>query len=154
MSVRVVRGSGTFRILLAEDSADSRLVFEGYFGTTPHELMCVEDGREAVEAYKAGSFDLVLLDIMMPVLDGYGAARDTSSRTEKGVREVPVWALSAHTREDDVKACLQAGFDGHFGKPIRKHQMLEAVDQLLYKAPITDDVSQSNGEPAAIRVEG
>ena len=146
------------RILLAEDSDDNRLVFEKYFEGSGHQVTIVENGREAVEAFKAGDFDLVLLDLMMPELDGYGALariRAHENTRESGGGAVPIWAVTAFTRDDEVRACLEAGFNGHLGKPIRKAELLRAVSGgRMAEARGASDGVRGAGAGAEVLVDG
>jgi CheY-like chemotaxis protein len=88
------------------------------------ELTSVENGAEAVEALAAGSFDLVLMDMQMPVMDGLTAIRAIRA-TE--TRRTPIWALSANALPEHVRASAEAGADGHLTKPISAEALFEVL---------------------------
>ena len=118
------------RVLLAEDSADNALLVESFLRKSPHRLVVVENGAEAVERVKEEPFDLVLMDIQMPVMDGYAATR-AIRRWERaeGVQPLPIVALTAHALAEDERKSLAAGCDGHLTKPINKPVLLTAIHQ-------------------------
>jgi CheY-like chemotaxis protein len=93
---------------------------------------CVEDGQAAVEAWAAGAFDVVLMDLRMPVMDGLAAIR-AIRRAEAGLSRArtPVVVLSANTGPDDRLASAAAGADGHIGKPIGAEELLGALAQAM-----------------------
>ena len=118
------------RILLAEDSEDNQLLVETYLKRTPHRLVKVMDGEQAVERAEAEPFDLILMDIQMPVMDGYRATRAIRDRErESGRGPVPIVALTAHALQGDKEKSLAAGCDGHLTKPIKKAKLLEAIER-------------------------
>jgi len=116
------------RILLAEDNEDNRLLIRAYFKASPHRVDMAENGLEALEKFKANRYDLVLMDMQMPVMDGYtSTAAIRAWEQEQALKPVPILALTAHALKDDEKKSLAAGCDGHLTKPIKKRQLLEAV---------------------------
>ncbi|MBI5940284.1 MAG: PAS domain S-box protein [Caulobacterales bacterium] len=107
------------RVLLAEDHAINRKVVELLFSDSDVELTCVENGAEAVEAAAVSSFDLILMDMQMPVMDGLTAIRAIRAAESAGRRyPVSIWALSANALPEHVAASMAAGADGHLSKPI------------------------------------
>ena len=120
------------RILLAEDSPDNAQLIRAYLKRSPHQVEVVEDGEQAVAAVRRGGFDLVLMDIQMPVMDGYEATEAIRAwEAEAGAPPLPILALTAHALADDVDKSLAAGCDDHLTKPIKKSQLLEALDKYL-----------------------
>ncbi len=116
------------RILVAEDNADNRRLLEVFLRETPHSVTYVENGREAVEEAQACEFDLVLMDIEMPEMDGLTAVRAIRRReAETSQSSVRILALSAHAFKEDVDRCLQAGCDDYLAKPVRKQKLLETI---------------------------
>ncbi len=118
------------RILVAEDSADNRLLVQLYLKKHAYDLTFVENGKEAVEQFGASQFDLVLMDLQMPVMDGLAATR--AIRALERSREalpVPLISLSANARPEDVKMSLQAGCDAHISKPVSREQLLTALQK-------------------------
>ncbi len=118
------------RILLAEDSEDNRLLLLSYLKKMPYQIDTAENGEVAVEKFKAGKYDLVLMDIQMPLMDGYTATREIRKwEREKDVRETPIIALTAYAYKEDRQKSLDAGCNGHLIKPIKKAGLLEAIKE-------------------------
>jgi len=116
------------RILLAEDNEDNRLLVWTYFKATPHRIDMAENGAEALEMFRERSYDLVLMDMQMPVMDGYTAtAAIREWEAAKGSKRTPILALTAHALKEDEQKSLAAGCDGHLTKPIKKKELLAAV---------------------------
>ncbi|MHA6287262.1 ATP-binding protein [Maricaulis sp. CAU 1757] len=129
--------SATPRILAAEDNATNRLVLDAYLARLDVEVDMVEDGREAVEHFRANSYDLILLDIQMPELNGeeaISAMRDIERR-EKRLR-TPVVALTANVMVDHVSRYRQLGFDAHVEKPLRPDVLEATMTRLLQQHDI------------------
>jgi two-component system sensor histidine kinase/response regulator len=123
------------RILLADDSRDNRLLVQAYFKKTPYILDEVEDGAAAVEKFRSGIYDLVLMDIEMPILDGYSATRairTIEKETER--RRTPIIALTASVLEDALKKAVDAGCDAHVAKPVKKVTLLAAIRKAIRDA--------------------
>ncbi len=118
-------------ILLAEDTEENQMVIQGYLRKTPCRLEIAENGREAVEKYKNGHFDLVLMDIQMPIMDGYEATRRIRAwESTRGAKPVPIIALTAHAMREEVERIKSAGCDLHLGKPIRRARLLEILHKV------------------------
>nr|CRH07205.1 Putative signal transduction histidine kinase [Candidatus Magnetococcus massalia] len=118
-------------ILLADDAEDNRLLIKAYLKREPHELVMVEDGKAALEAFKARSFDLVLMDIQMPVMDGNEATRHIRQwEAETAATPTPIAALTAHAMLEQSVEIKASGCDLHLTKPIRKKQLLQAIQDL------------------------
>ena len=109
------------RILLVEDFADNRMLVQTYLKETPYHIDIAENGELAVEKYKSGQYDLVLMDMQMPVMDGYTAtARIREWAKENGVRPTPIVALTANALKEDAQRSFDAGCTAHLTKPIKK----------------------------------
>jgi len=116
-------------ILLVDDSDDNRLLIDVYLRKTPHLLTTAENGAAGFEKFKAGDFDLVLMDMHMPVMDGYAATTEIRKWEEAQGRErTRVIALTANAMQEDEKASLDAGCDYHLTKPISKVKLLETIE--------------------------
>ncbi len=116
------------RILLAEDNADMRTYVRRLLGSVC-EVQAVADGQDAIEAIKAHRPDLVLTDVMMPGLDGFGLLR--AIRSDPGLREIPVIMLSARAGEESRVEGLQAGADDYLVKPFSARELTARVASLL-----------------------
>ncbi|OSM07104.1 PAS domain S-box protein [Magnetofaba australis] len=120
------------RILLAEDSEDNQLLIRTYLKPTSHQLTVVMNGAQAVATACAETFDIILMDIQMPIMDGYEATRRIrADQQEHGKPHTPIVALTAHALEEDAVKSLAAGCDGHLTKPIRKAKLLGAVESIV-----------------------
>jgi len=120
------------RILAAEDNATNRLVLAAMLEPLGVVLTMVEDGREAVEAFGRGGFDLVLLDAQMPVMGGIEAAQEMrASERRQGRARTPILALTGDVMRHQIDAYVAAGMDGAVGKPIEMEALLQAMDLAL-----------------------
>ncbi|WP_051694059.1 ATP-binding protein [Desulfohalovibrio reitneri] len=123
--------AGPLTILLAEDSENNRILFQTYFKRSPHTVLPAVNGKEALDLFTQYAPDLVLMDIQMPVMDGYEATRAIRRHEdERGLPPTPIVALTAHAFESDRDHCLRAGCTAFLAKPVRKKQLLETVEQL------------------------
>jgi CheY-like chemotaxis protein/HPt (histidine-containing phosphotransfer) domain-containing protein len=115
-------------ILLADDSDDNRFLILSYLNQAQASIDIAENGEIAARMFRSGHYDLVLMDVEMPVMDGYAATREIRRfEQETGARPTPVLALTAHAFADMAAKSLGAGFTGHLTKPIRKAMLLEAL---------------------------
>jgi signal transduction histidine kinase/DNA-binding response OmpR family regulator len=128
---QIGEGQGAMRILLVDDSADNRLLVEAYLKTTPYQIDLAENGEVAVEKFKAGNYDLVLMDMQMPVMDGYTATRTIRQwESQSGLKPTPIIALTAFALKEEVQKSLDVGCDAHLAKPIRKAILLESIKNI------------------------
>jgi len=120
------------RILLAEDHPVNRKVVQLILAPFPVDLTIAVDGQEAVEAFKTWTFDLVLMDVQMPVLDGLTAIRQIRAyEGEQGRTPTPIAVLSANAMEQHRDDAIEAGADSHISKPVTPDRLLSAIDELL-----------------------
>ena len=134
------------RILLADDSPDNRLLIRAYTKKTPYLLTEVENGQIAVERFVDGNYDLVLMDIQMPVLDGYSAVRAIRKwELERGRARTPILALTASALEEDVRRAKQAGCDMHVSKPVKKSTLLDAISHAIEAASNAAAIDKIDG---------
>ena len=116
------------RVLVAEDSPDNRLVISAFLRREPYLIDFAENGRLAVEQFKTQSYDMVLMDIQMPELDGLAATRLIRQwESEHGLGQTPIVALTASVLEEDVRSAHAAGCDMHVSKPVKKLILLETM---------------------------
>ena len=115
-------------ILIAEDSESNQDLLALYFKKTACILDFADDGRQAVEKFKTGRYDMVLMDIFMPVMDGLDATREIRAfEQEDGRDPTPVVAVTASAFEEDRENSINAGCTGFLSKPIRKADMFACV---------------------------
>jgi two-component system sensor histidine kinase/response regulator len=120
----------SFNLLLVEDSADNRLIIKAYFKRASDHIDIAENGAIAVEKFKSGKYDLVLMDVQMPVMDGYTATREIRKwEQEQGREETPIIALTAHAMKEDAQKSRDAGCTDHLTKPIKRATLMEAVQK-------------------------
>jgi PAS domain S-box-containing protein len=124
------------RVLLAEDHPTNRRVVELILGAAGVELTCVENGADAVDAFRDRAFDLILMDMQMPVMDGLTAIGEIR-RLEQivGADPTPICVLTANAMPEHVSASLEAGADGHLSKPILADALLERVAEAAASRP-------------------
>ena len=121
------------RILLAEDVDINREILIAMLEDTGIEIACAENGQQAVEMFAGtpDTFQLIFMDIQMPEVDGYQAARRIRALDTPPAREVPIIAMTANVFREDVEKCLAAGMNGHVGKPLQEAELFAALDEYL-----------------------
>ena len=140
---------GDLRILAAEDNPTNQQVLAAVLNSLGIEVHIVPDGKEAVEAWRTGAYDLILMDIQMPVMDGISAAAAIrKAEQDSGRRRTPIVALTANALTHQVEEYLAAGMDAHVAKPIEIAKLYDAISAVL-NAAATDGVSPSQAGAAA-----
>ena len=119
------------RVLLAEDHPINQKVATRMLQDQGHEVTVVGDGRLAVEAAGSSDFDVILMDVQMPEMDGFEALATIRDRGEAGGGRIPIVALTAHAMAGDRERCLTAGFDDYLPKPIQAGTLAAALDRLI-----------------------
>jgi CheY-like chemotaxis protein len=136
------------RILVAEDSEDSFQLFKAYLQGQPHLVARATNGEEAVELAATGSFDLIFMDIRMPVMDGYAATRRIrESETGQDRPRMPIVILSAEDLRAQRRQGALVGCSGHLAKPLRKGELLDAIR--AYSMPESATQSPSIAVPSS-----
>jgi len=116
------------RLLLVEDSPDNQLLIQAYLKKTACQIEIAENGEIAVEKFKSGRYDLVLMDMQMPVMDGYTATRAIRRwEAENRLAPTPVIALTAYALKEDEQKSLDAGCTAHLTKPVKKAVLIETI---------------------------
>ena len=115
------------RILLAEDNVVNEKVAKRFLEKLGYSVDAVANGRDAVDAWARGGYDLVLMDCQMPVLDGYAATREIRARENGGAR-IPIVALTANAMKKDELECRQAGMDDHLAKPLDREALARCLE--------------------------
>ncbi len=125
------------RVLLVDDSEDNRMIVRAYLKDAPLDFVCAEDGQQAVDRFTADTFDLVLMDLQMPVMDGLTATRSMRAlEATSGRPHIPIVALTADALKEGAQRCLDAGCDGHFAKPVRKAALVQMLAKYLAPKPV------------------
>ena len=118
------------RILIADDSEDNRTLIGFYLKRLPYQLELVDDGAAAVSKYKSGEYDLVIMDLQMPVLDGYGAVIAIRQwEAERGRPRTPILALTAYAVHEKLEQSLTTGCSAFLTKPVTKDKLLKAIQE-------------------------
>jgi CheY-like chemotaxis protein/HPt (histidine-containing phosphotransfer) domain-containing protein len=144
------------RILIAEDSVDNRLLIEAYLKGSSHVLTFVNNGKAALDSVAAGSFDLILMDMQMPVMDGLTSTRRIRAlEQERGSAAIPIVGLSANARQQDIELSGNAGCNQHLSKPISRHKLLSTIAEYASMRAAADAPgTESPAESAqTIRIE-
>ncbi|WP_298395235.1 ATP-binding protein [uncultured Azonexus sp.] len=124
----VLRG----RVLLAEDNESNQIVARTHLEHLGLQVVVVNDGQQAIDLLARESFDLVLMDCQMPVVDGFSACAELRRREAQGdLPRLPVVALTANAMRDDRARCLAAGMDDYLAKPYRGEEMLAVLERWL-----------------------
>jgi len=118
-------------ILLAEDGRTNQMFAVGVLNREGHSVIIANDGREAVSAFQADHFDLILMDIEMPELDGFQATAAIRQIESTIGGHIPILAMTAHALSGDRERCLAAGMDGYLSKPIRIKALVRAIADLM-----------------------
>ena len=124
------------RILLVEDNPMNREIARRIIGETGAEIMDAANGKEAVEAFSmhpAGYFDLIFMDIQMPVMNGYEATVAIRSLARSDAATVPIYAMTANTFDEDVRQVKDVGMNGHIGKPYTPPMLYHVLAAALSK---------------------
>ncbi len=130
------------RALVADDHPFNQELLRILLESAGVEVHVVGDGAQAVDAYRSGAFDIVLMDVQMPVMDGPEATRRIRALEGQGAR-IPIIAMTANVMSEQIEAYLAAGMDAHLGKPIDSTALIETV---------VDWVARSRAQPAATQV--
>ena len=126
----VLEGAPGLRILLAEDSQDNVLLIQSYLKASGCSVDLAGNGEVALRKFISGTYDVVLMDVQMPVMDGYSTTRGIRQwEGENRARPVPILALTAHALPEEVRKSLDAGCTAHLTKPIGKAALLHAIEE-------------------------
>jgi CheY-like chemotaxis protein len=125
-------GEGELRILAVEDNVTNRVILEALLAPLRGSLTMVADGREAVEAVRRGGYELVLMDIQMPHMNGIEATREIRAwEAATNRRPIPIIAVTANALPEQVQAYLEAGMTGFIAKPIESGRLIAAMTEAV-----------------------
>src|SRR5439155_16548509 len=117
-------------VLLAEDNAVNRKVAVRLLEKRGHTVVAVEDGRQALRALERERFDVVVMDVQMPEMDGFEATAAVRARERVQGGHVPIVALTAHAMKRDRERCLEAGMDAYVSKPIEAEELFTTLERV------------------------
>jgi signal transduction histidine kinase/CheY-like chemotaxis protein/HPt (histidine-containing phosphotransfer) domain-containing protein len=138
------------RVLLAEDGLVNQRVARGLLEHLGHEVDIVGDGRSAVEAVSAGGYDLVIMDLQMPGMDGFEATARIRRLPDGARRRLPILALTAAAMKGDRERCLEAGMDGYVSKPVDLRRLAAAIADVVPAAGASIDRGAGAPQPEAV----
>jgi two-component system sensor histidine kinase/response regulator len=141
-------------ILLAEDSLANRKLALGLLNRWGHRVTVATTGQEALDALEKEEFDLILMDVQMPEMDGLTAARAIREREQAtGRRRIPIIAMTAHAMKGDRERCLEAGMDDYVSKPIRPFDLASVLSHYTQKDGISTSDEDSPSSDSSGTVE-
>jgi PAS domain S-box-containing protein len=129
-AVRAQAPSRPLRMLVAEDNATNQRLVVALLSQWGHEVTVANDGREAVDLSARSDFDVILMDVQMPEMNGLDATAAIRQRERGGPRHVPIIAMTAHAMAGDRDQCLAAGMDAYVSKPLRAGDLFDAVERM------------------------
>lgn len=118
-------------ILLVEDNVINQKLALRMLGKRGYAVLVANNGKEAVRAYREEKFDLILMDVHMPEMDGFEATASIRARERETGGHIPIIAMTALAIQGDRERCLEAGMDGYVSKPIRSKELFDAIDTLI-----------------------
>ena len=121
----------SLRVLLAEDNRVNQKLASRLMEKRGHRVVVAENGREALEALEKQTFDLVVMDVSMPEMDGFEAAAAIRAREKGNGSHLPIIAMTALAMKGDRERCLAAGMDGYVSKPVQSKELFQAIESLL-----------------------
>jgi len=130
-------GSRRLRVLVAEDNAVNQKVVMGFLDRAGHAAVVVSTGAEVLTALERHDFDVVLMDLQMPEIDGFEATRAIRRQERSTGGHIPIVALTAHVAKGDAERCLEAGMDAYISKPLRARDLFAAIESALDPARAT-----------------
>lgn len=131
-------------VLLAEDEPISGALTEKLLQQAGVQVTLVENGRKAVEEIERGTYQVVLMDVQMPVMDGLAATQEIRTRERQRGGHQSIIALTAHAMQGDRERCLQAGMDDYLTKPINKDQLIDMLTKYLTSTALVVDGDQTS----------
>ena len=126
-------GKAHYLVLIAEDNLVNQKLALRLLEKQGHSVVIANNGREAVTAYQAQQFDLVMMDVQMPELNGYEATAAIREIEKVSGKHIPILAMTAHAMKGDRERCLDAGMDGYVSKPINTKELFAVIDELTAK---------------------
>ena len=149
----LIRARARYEILLAEDNIINQKLAVKILENRGHRVTVVENGEEVLDALEKGPFDVILMDVQMPMMDGFQATREIRRREVATKAHQPIVAMTAHAMVGDREKCLEAGMDGYISKPLKPLDLLRTIDEILARRPREEEeepvlpAEEDNKEP-------
>jgi PAS domain S-box-containing protein len=147
-ALEATSGSGC-RVLLVEDNAVNRTLALRLLQKRGFQVSIAVDGKEAIRATQGAEFDLILMDIQMPEMDGFEATAEIRKREKFTRRRTPVIALTAHAMKEDRDRCLSAGMDAYVTKPINPAELFSVIQNVLQSSAAQDASTLTSPVPSS-----
>ncbi len=139
-------GIQSLNVLLAEDNHFNQRLGIALLEKWGHTVTLVESGRGAIDAWQSGNFDLIIMDVQMPEIDGLEATRQIREAELHSGTHIPIVAMTAHALSGDRERCLNAGMDGYASKPLRISELHQEIAKFFETSETTQTAAQSNDE--------
>ncbi len=137
----VSKTQSDLNILLVDDNDENRLVIRSFLKSLPWKIEEAKNGKDALDLYSPGKYDVILMDMQMPVLDGYSATREIRKQElEQKLSPTPIIALTAYALKEEVDKSLEAGCNGHQSKPVAKTSLIKAIEYITKAIDIVVDI--------------
>lgn len=129
------------RILIAEDMPDNQYLLKLYFKSTPFQCDYCDNGELAVQKFQVHEYDVILMDMQMPVLDGFGAVEKIRKleQQSQSPRRIPILALTANALKEEINRMIRSGCDAYVAKPVSRETLLNAIGS-IYREPSKDEI--------------
>jgi CheY-like chemotaxis protein len=151
----ILQDLGGMRILYADDDEPSRRLVRMYLEHSHSILDSCENGQIAVDKFQSGSYDLVLMDMQMPVMDGFAAARAIRSwEAARGLKATPVIAVTGLGASDELQASLKAGCTSHISKPIGKEALIRTISSYIPQRQTATADTRNSKDPGENNGDG
>ena len=132
------------RILIVEDDPNNRVLFQRMLRQERYHTESAHNGLEAVEMWENGSYDLIIMDVQMPVMDGITATRTIRERERTRGGHIPILAITAHAYRQDEEWCLETGMDAYLAKPVEIAKLIDVIEQLVRGAGVATPKPYNN----------
>ncbi|MGZ4858513.1 MAG: response regulator, partial [Candidatus Angelobacter sp.] len=140
---KVEQASDQLKILLAEDNPVNQSLAVRLLRKMGHQVAVAQTGKEALYSLRSEKFDLVLMDVQMPEMDGFEATREIRKSEHGRQQHIPVIAMTAHAMNGDHESCLKAGMDDYIAKPINREELRQTIERVM----------KARTEPVSVRTE-
>ena len=127
------RTAGPLAVLLAEDNVVNQKLATRLLEKMGHRVMLAANGAEAVRLHGSSQFDLILMDVQMPEMNGFEATAQIRDREKRTGDHIPIVALTAHAMQGDRDRCLAAGMDDYLSKPLNANALAEKLESVAHK---------------------
>jgi signal transduction histidine kinase/CheY-like chemotaxis protein len=140
-----------YRVLLAEDNAVNQTLAVRLLEKRGYSVIVANNGAEALEAFENNPYDVVLMDIQMPVMNGFEATAAIRAKEKLAGGHVAIIAMTAHALKGDQERCIAAGMDAYVSKPIRTSELFSTIETVLSKEAVPADDASSLADPIVDR---